>query len=75
MDGINLHFVQRPSSRKDATPLLLLHGWPDCFFRSHKVFDRLSEDFHVVVASVPGAGFQAGPRDRLIRSPTLPQSC
>ena len=57
IDGIDLHFVHKPSSRKDATPLLLLHGWPDSFFRYHRVVDRLSEDFHVVVPSIPGTGF------------------
>jgi pimeloyl-ACP methyl ester carboxylesterase len=57
IDGIDLHFVHKPSARKDATPLLLLHGWPDSFFRYHNVIDQLSEDFHVVVPSVPGTGF------------------
>src|SRR3954464_6359814 len=33
LDGIDLHFVHRPSTNPDAVPLLLLHGWPDSFFR------------------------------------------
>jgi pimeloyl-ACP methyl ester carboxylesterase len=57
IDGIDLHFIHQPSKKKDATPLLLLHGWPDSFYRYHKVITSLSEDFHVVVPSIPGTGF------------------
>src|SRR6478672_10010722 len=28
IDGQNLHFLHVPSPEPDATPLLLLHGWP-----------------------------------------------
>jgi pimeloyl-ACP methyl ester carboxylesterase len=57
LDGIDLHFVHRPSSNPNAVPLLLLHGWPDSFFRYHRVIESLSEAFHVVVPSIPGTGF------------------
>lgn len=54
---VDLHFVHKPSKKPGAPALLLLHGWPDSFFRYHKVIDALSEDFHVVVPSIPGTGF------------------
>src|SRR5688572_4360507 len=54
LDGIDLHFVHRPSSNPNAVPLLLLHGWPDSFYRYHRVIESLSEEFHVVVPSIPG---------------------
>ena len=57
IDDIDIHFVHRPSKRKDAVPLLLLHGWPDSFYRYHKVIEALSENFHIVVPSIPGTGF------------------
>lgn len=57
LDGVDLHFVHRPSSNPDAVPLLLLHGWPDSFYRYHRVIEQLSKDFHVVVPSIPGTGF------------------
>jgi len=57
IDGVDLHFVHRPSRKPDAPALLLLHGWPDSFYRYHKVIDALAEDFHVVVPSIPGTGF------------------
>jgi pimeloyl-ACP methyl ester carboxylesterase len=59
IDGIELHLVHRPSANPNATPLLLLHGWPDSFYRYHKVIDTLSKDFHVVVPSIPGSGFSS----------------
>ncbi|WP_198032600.1 MULTISPECIES: epoxide hydrolase [unclassified Mesorhizobium] len=57
IDGIELHFVHQPSKKPDATPLLLLLGWPDSFYRYHRVIEPLSEDFHVIVPSIPGSGF------------------
>lgn len=57
LDGVDLHFVHRPSSNPNAVPLLLLHGWPNSFFRYHRVIEDLSRDFHVVVPSIPGTGF------------------
>ena len=68
IDGVDIHFVHRPSANPNATPLLLLHGWPDSFYRYHKVIDALSKDFHVVVPSIPGTGFSgktALPMDRV----------
>jgi pimeloyl-ACP methyl ester carboxylesterase len=58
VDGTKLHFVhQRGSSPKPA--LLLLHGWPDSFYRFHKVVPLLAESFDVVVPSLPGTGFSS----------------
>lgn len=57
IDGIDLHFVHQPSKKKDAPAILLIHGWPDSFYRYHKVVDALAQDFHVIVPSIPGFGF------------------
>lgn len=56
VDGLQLHFVhERGSSPKPA--LLLLHGWPDSFYRFHKVIPLLAQSFDLVVPSLPGTGF------------------
>lgn len=68
IDGIEIHFIHQKSKNKNARALLLLHGWPDSFYRYHKVIEELSEDFHVVVPSIPGTGFSgrtALPVDRV----------
>lgn len=67
IDGQTIHFLHVRSPQADATPLLLLHGWPGSFVefldvigpltdpRGHGASDALS--FHVVVPSLPGYGF------------------
>jgi pimeloyl-ACP methyl ester carboxylesterase len=64
IDGQNVHFLHVRSPAPDATPLLLLHGWPGCFADFLDVIDALSQTFHLVVPSLPGFGFStplAGP--------------
>ena len=34
--GQTLHFIHRRSSNPDATPLLILHGWPCSIFGGHR---------------------------------------
>lgn len=65
---LDVHFVLLASERADATPLLLLHGWPGSFL---EFLDALSVlraaygpadlPFHVVVPSLPGYGYSSGP--------------
>ena len=58
-----IHFIHRRSSNPDATPLLLLHGWPCSVFEFLDLIDELAEPshggaaFHVVCPSLPGYGF------------------
>jgi len=61
LDGARVHFVHQ----KQGAPrlaLLLLHGWPDSFYRFHKVIPRLAETFEVIVPSLPGFGFTGAVR-------------
>ncbi|HEY1542808.1 MAG TPA: epoxide hydrolase [Xanthobacteraceae bacterium] len=55
--GRRLHFVHQRSTKADARPLLLLHGWPYSFWTFSEVIAPLARDFHVVVPSLPGFGF------------------
>lgn len=65
--GRDIHFVHVKSKHPNAKPLLLLHGWPDTFYRYHKVIPMLADPeahggkpedaFDVVVPSLPGFGF------------------
>lgn len=62
---VPLHFVHRQSTKPDATPLLLLHGWPSTHLEWSKVTDPLVNDadtpFHVVAPDLPGFGFSPAP--------------
>jgi len=60
--GIEIHFIHLASTRRDAMPLLLLHGWPGSVFEFHKLIPLLAEDFSIVAPSLPGytLSFKAG---------------
>lgn len=74
IDGQNVHFLHVRSAAPDATPLLLLHGWPGSVADFLDVIEPLTnpvahgsesaEAFHLVIPSLPGFGFStplAGP--------------
>lgn len=55
--SLDIHFVHTKSNNPNATPLLLVHGWPDNFYRFHKIIPLLSDSFNIVIPSIPGFGF------------------
>src|SRR5262249_41342979 len=67
VDGVGIHFIHERGKGPSPTPLLLLHGFPDSFYRYHKVIERLTDParhggrpstaFDVIVPSIPGTGF------------------
>jgi pimeloyl-ACP methyl ester carboxylesterase len=78
-DDTDLHFVHVRGRGPRPIPLLLLHGWPDSFFRYHKVVLPFSDPvaaggldadaFDVIVPSLPGFAF-TGP----IAQPNRPKA-
>jgi pimeloyl-ACP methyl ester carboxylesterase len=62
IDGVEIHFLHQRSKTPNAMPLLLLNGWPSSIVEYEKVIMPLSENFHVVVPSMPGFGFSGKPR-------------
>ena len=62
IDGHPVHALHVRSSRADATPLVLLHGWPGSIVEFLDLVPLLTEPpaadpaFHVVVPTVPGFG-------------------
>lgn len=59
IDGQRIHFLHVRSSNPGATPLLLLHGWPGSFLEFTEAIGLLTEDFHLVVPSLPGFGYSS----------------
>ncbi|MBX3064556.1 MAG: epoxide hydrolase [Anaerolineae bacterium] len=67
VDGVEVHFIHERGKGPNPTPILLLHGWPDSFYRFHRVIPLLTDparhggeannSFDVIVASIPGFGF------------------
>ena len=68
IEGLDIHFLHRKSSRPDALPLIITHGWPGSVVEFLGIIDELAEPsnpddlaFHVVVPSLPGYGFSGKP--------------
>jgi pimeloyl-ACP methyl ester carboxylesterase len=64
----HLHCVQLRSSRPDARPLLIAHGWPGSILEFDAIIERLAEPedpaapaFHVVAPSLPGYAWSDRP--------------
>src|ERR1043165_6312474 len=64
IDDASVHYVHETGLGTGATPLLLLHGWPDSFLRYRGAIPHLVERvdeqdpiFDVVVPSLPGFAF------------------
>jgi pimeloyl-ACP methyl ester carboxylesterase len=72
IDGLGIHFIHQRSKEKNATPLIITHGWPGSFMEFTKIIGPLtnpiahggrSEDaFHVICPSIPGYGFSDAPK-------------
>jgi epoxide hydrolase len=70
IDGVRVHFLHVRSAQPDATPLLLLHGWPGSVVEFLDLIGPLTDPaasggdpaqaFHLVIPSLPGYGF-SGP--------------
>ena len=69
IDGQKIHFLHVKSPEPDATPLLLLHGWPGSVVEFTRVIGPLSDPrahggdpadaFHLVIPAIPGHGFSS----------------
>lgn len=68
IDGLGIHFLHHRSTRADATPLLMTHGWPGSIAEFIDIIEELADPkdadapaFHVVVPSLPGFGYSERP--------------
>ncbi|MFL1381156.1 epoxide hydrolase family protein [Nocardiopsis protaetiae] len=57
VDGQTFHVVHARSADPGATPLILNHGWPGSFVEYQRLVPLLTDEFHVVIPSLPGFGF------------------
>lgn len=57
IDRQTIHVVHVRSANEDATPLLLLHTYPGSFVDFLDVIPHLTDDFHLVIPTIPGVGF------------------
>lgn len=74
IDGVGIHFIHERGKGPRPLPLLLLHGWPDSFYRMYKIIPMLTDparyggdpadSFDVIVPSLIGFGFSDRPLKR-----------
>jgi epoxide hydrolase len=62
IDGQRIHFLHVRSSRPDAKPLLITHGYPSSVAEFMRLIEPLTnpesgQAFHVIVPSLPGYAF------------------
>ena len=67
IDGHMIHFIHERGKGPNPLPIVLTHGWPDSFYRMHKIIPMLTDPqsfggqaadaFDVIVPSIPGFGF------------------
>jgi pimeloyl-ACP methyl ester carboxylesterase len=65
IDGCNIHYLHIKSSRSNAVPVIISHGWPGSFLELLNIIPLLTENsevaFDVVIPSLPGFGFSDKP--------------
>jgi pimeloyl-ACP methyl ester carboxylesterase len=60
VNGVKVHFQYIRGKGKNAKPLILTHGWPDSYYRFHKLIPLLTDgdqSFDLIIPSIPGFGF------------------
>ena len=69
VQGLEVHFLHVRSTRKDAVPLIITHGWPGSVIEFMGVIEELANPadgglaFHVIAPSLPGFGFSGKPTE------------
>jgi microsomal epoxide hydrolase len=74
IDGVDVHFLHVRSKHENATPLVLVHGWPGSVAEFQKIIPMLTDPtahggtaddaFHVVAPSLLGFGFSGKTAER-----------
>ncbi|KAJ5594177.1 uncharacterized protein N7459_000385 [Penicillium hispanicum] len=68
VEGLSIHFVGLFSEKKDAIPILFIHGWPGSFTEFLPLLQLFRQEYtpetlpyHLIVPSLPGYTFSSGP--------------
>ncbi|EXL55716.1 hypothetical protein FOCG_06266 [Fusarium oxysporum f. sp. radicis-lycopersici 26381] len=61
IENQTIHFIHQKSHNPKAIPLVLNHGWPGSFLEFIPLIEKLKDDFHVIIPSLPGFAFSSAP--------------
>ena len=77
IDGVELRFIHERGRGPNPLPLILFHGWPDSFYRYHKLIPLLTDpakfggdpadSFDVVVPTSLIGPTKGGPQPQMLR--------
>lgn len=62
IDGLDIHFLHIRSDNPEARPIIMTHGWPGSVLEFRDVIGPLSEQYHLVIPSLPGYAFSGKPQ-------------
>ena len=65
-DKTRIHFIHIKSSNPNAIPLLITHGWPGSFLEMFKIIPLITDNFHLVIPSIPGFGFSGTSEGKMV---------
>ena len=68
IEDIDVHFIALFSEKKDAVPIIFMHGWPGSFVEFLPMLGLIREKYsakdlpyHIIVPSLPGYTLSSGP--------------
>ncbi|KAF5252538.1 hypothetical protein FANTH_2432 [Fusarium anthophilum] len=61
IENQTIHFIHQKAHNHNAIPLVLNHGWPGSFLEFIPLIDKLKNDFHIIIPSLPGFAFSSAP--------------
>jgi len=72
IEDIDLHFIALFSDKKDAVPIIFMHGWPGSFIEFLPMLEVIKKQcqkkelpYHIIVPSLPGYTLSSGgPTDK-----------
>ncbi|XP_033835486.1 epoxide hydrolase 1-like [Periophthalmus magnuspinnatus] len=72
IEGLDVHFIHvqpKNKAHQKVLPLMLVHGWPGCFYEFYKMIPLLTENrgdvvFEVIIPSIPGYGYSEAPHKK-----------
>lgn len=59
IENQTIHFIHQQSHNTEAIPLVLNHGWPGLFLEFIPLIEKLKNDFHIIIPSLPGFVFSS----------------
>ncbi|XP_072293128.1 epoxide hydrolase 1-like [Eucyclogobius newberryi] len=69
IEGLDVHFIHvqpQCQAHQKVLPLMIVHGWPGCFYEFYKIIPLLTKTqddivFEVICPSIPGYGYSEAP--------------